>query len=114
MKPIKFIHDLERLRNHPLHATMEELFAMYTDPPQRPEDDGWLVLIEHDDVDRLLTDLDMPWKLSEVPFEGVHKVNGCFYAVYLANNQFGIGFLIPNEAWLPAELRRHLENHLDP
>jgi hypothetical protein len=50
--------------------------------------------------------------LSEVPFEGVTMVDGFFYAVYLANNQFGIGFLIPDAEWLPGELRRHLEEHI--
>ncbi|MFV2045282.1 MAG: hypothetical protein ACC700_18870 [Anaerolineales bacterium] len=36
--------------------------------PYMPEDDGYLVLMERGDVDRVLDDLDMPWKLSEVPF----------------------------------------------
>ncbi len=114
MKTIKSIPDLERLRDHPLHSTLKDLFAMYTDLPYTPEDDGYLVLIERDDVDRVLTDLDMPWKLSEVPFEGITMVDGHFYAVYLANNQFCTGLLIPDEDWLPGELRRHLEDHLDP
>jgi hypothetical protein len=38
----------------------------------RPEDDGYLVLIEPGDVDRVLDDLDVPYRLSEVPFEGVN------------------------------------------
>ncbi len=114
MKTIKSIPDLERLRDHPLPSSLKELFAMYTDPPYRPEDDGYLVLIEPGDVDRVLDDLDMPWKLSQVPFEGVTMVDECFYALYLPNNQFCTGFLIPNEDWLPGELRRHMEDHLDP
>ncbi len=113
MKTIKSIPDLERLRDHPLHSTLKDLFAMYTDPPYTPEDDGYLVLIEPDDVDRVLDDLDMPWKLSEVPFEGVHMVDGCFYAVYIPNNQFTLGLCIGDEDWLPDDVRRHLEDHLD-
>ena len=34
-------------------------------------------------------DLDMPWRLSEVPFEGVTVIGGCFHAVYLANYHLG-------------------------
>ena len=123
MKTFKSTSDVEQLRNDPIHSpiydTVKELvvpvIAEYTDSaPYRPEDDGWLVLIERDDAARVLTDLNMPWKLSHVPFEGVTMVDGCFYAVYLANNQFGIEFLIPDEDWLPGELRRHLVDHLDP
>jgi len=120
MKTFKSIADVEQFRSHPLHATVESLVVpvlkFYTNSGHtyRPENDGWLVLIESQDVDRVLDDQDMPYRLSEVPFEGVTVVDGCFYAVYLANNQFALGFLIPDEAWLPGDVRRHLEAHLDP
>ena len=64
-------------------------------PDYRPQDDGYLVLIEPADVDRILDDLDMPYRLSEVPFEGVTMVDGCFHAVYLATlveTNHGSGF----------------------
>ena len=116
MKTFKSIHNVARFRGHPLHDTVKELFlpviAEY--PNYRPEDDGYLVLIEPGDVDRVLSDLDIPWRLSEVPFEGVTVIDGCFHAVYLANNQFALGFLIPDEDWVTGELRRHLEANLDP
>jgi len=116
MKTFKSIPDVEQLRNHPLHATIKKLVSMMIAeyPSYRPEDDGYLVLIEPGDVDRVLDDLDVPYRLSEVPFEGVTVIDGCFHAVYLANNQFALGFLIPDEAWLPGWLRRVLEAHLDP
>jgi len=116
MKTFKSIPDLEQLRNHPLHATIKSLVAPVISeyPEYRPEDDGWLVLIEHGDVDRVLDDLDVPYRLSEVPFEGVTVVDGCFHAVYLANNEFGLDFLIPDADWLPGEVRRVLVDHLDP
>ena len=116
MKTFKSIADVDRLRNHPLHATIESLFLsiIAATPDYRPEDDGWLVLIEPGDVDRVLDDLDVPHRLSEVPFEGVTVVDGCYHAVYLANNQFALGFLIPDADWLPGEVRRVLEAHLDP
>jgi len=119
MKTFKCIADVEQLRNHPLHATVESLVVpvinAYTDDfPYRPENDGYLVLIESQDVDRFLDDLDLPHRLSEAPFEGVTVIDGCFLAVWLPNNQFGLDFLIPDEAWLPCDVRRHLEAHLDP
>ena len=88
MKTFKSIPDVEQLRNHPLRDTIESLVVpvlkFYADSghPCRPENDGYLVLIESQDVDRVLDDLDMPYRLSEVPFEGVTVVDGCFYAVY--------------------------------
>jgi hypothetical protein len=120
MKTFKCIADVERFRNHPayasLHDTVESLvtpvIAEY--PEYHPEDDGYLVLIEPADVDRVLSDLDMPYRLAEVPFEGVTVVDRCFHAVYLANNQFALGFLIPDADWLPGKVRRVLEAHLDP
>jgi hypothetical protein len=116
MKTFKSITDVEQFRDHPLHATVQSLVStMIADCPEyRPEDDGWLVLLEPGDVDRVLDDLDMPYKLFEVPFEGVTKVDGCFLAVWLPNNQFGLDFLIPDEASLPCDVRRHLEAHLNP
>jgi hypothetical protein len=120
MKTFKSLPDLEQLRNHaayaPLHATVQSLFlSIVADCPEyRPEDDGYLVLLEPADVDRVLDDLDMPYRFAAVPFEGVSMIDGCFLAVWLPNNQFGLDFLIPNEDWLPGDVRRHLENHLDP
>ena len=52
MKTFKSVSDLEQLRNDPLYATVESLVAPvineYTD--YRPEDDGYLVLIEPGDA----------------------------------------------------------------
>ena len=115
MKTFKSIADVEHARHHPLHATIKELASTFmTESDYRPEDDGYLALLEREDVDRVLDDLDMPYRLSEVPFEGVSIIDGCFLAVYLPNNQFGLDFLIPDAEWLTGEARRHLEDHLDP
>jgi hypothetical protein len=118
MKTFKSIPDVEQLRNHgayaPLHATVKELVStMIADYPEYvPEDDGYLVLIEPQDTARVLDDLDMPWRLSEVPFEAVTVFDGLFHAVYLPNNQFALSLLVPNEEWLPEDVRRHLEAHI--
>ena len=119
MKTFKSISDVEQVRDDPVYAsiydTVKQLVATYTDDPSyRPHDDGYVVLLEPDDVDRVLDDLDIPYRLSEVPFEVVSMIDDHFYGLYLANNQFGISFLIPDAEWLPDELRRHLEKNLDP
>jgi len=115
MKTFKSISDVDRIRNEPVHATIEKLVAVFAEQtPYRPADDGYLVLIGPDAVDRDLNDLDMPYRLSEVPFEGVTVVDGHFHSVYISNNQFALSFLIPDANWLPGEVRRHLEAHLDP
>jgi hypothetical protein len=68
MITFKSIADVEHIHHHPLHATVKSLFlSIINDYPEyRPEDDGYLVLIEPGDVDRVLDDLDMPYRLSEV------------------------------------------------
>jgi hypothetical protein len=116
MKTFKSITEVEQLRDHPLHATVKSLVSLIVAdyPEYRPEDDGYLVLIEPGDVARVLDDLDMPWRLSVTPFEVVTVIDGGFLTVWLPNNQFGLDFLIPDEAWLPDDVRRHLEAHLDP
>jgi hypothetical protein len=118
MKTFKSISDVEQVLGTPVHDTVRELVVpvieSFSDSaPYRPEDDGYLVLIERDDVDRILEDLDMPYRLSEVPYEAVDMIDGHFHAFYIPNNQFCIDFLIPDEAWLPDVLRKHLEDNLD-
>ena len=116
MQTFKSVASVEALRDSPLQATLKNLVAMVIEdqPDYRPEDDGYFALIEPGDSARVLSDLDLPWRLSEVPFEGVTMIDGCYHAVYLANNQCGLSFLIPDAEWLPGELRRQLEENLDP
>ncbi len=112
MKTFKSITDLEQLRNHPLHDTVKEIISPYIDDPEyRPQDDGYVALIEPGDVDRVLSDLDMPWRLSEVPFETVTMINQCLHCLYSPNCQFDLSILAPDEEWLPNDVRQHLEAH---
>ena len=115
MKTFKSVPDCKHIHDKGFQATIKKLVSTIINdyPEYVPEDDGYLVLIEPQDVDRVLDDLDMPYRLSEVPFEGVTVIDGCFLAVYLPNNQFGLDFLIPDADWLPENVRRHLEAHLE-
>ncbi|HBE92717.1 MAG TPA: hypothetical protein DDW55_09385 [Gammaproteobacteria bacterium] len=88
MITFKSIPDLEQVRNDPLYATIKSLFLPVISeyPDYRPGDDGYLVLMEPGDVDRGLDDLDIPYRLSQVPFEAVEMIGDHFHGVYIPNN----------------------------
>ncbi len=95
----------------PAYPVMDELIKLliddYTTPerPYLPDADGYQVLIEQGDVDRVLDLPELQCRLLDVPWEGASMRDGFFYAIYLANDEFGIGFLIPNLPWVKGELR---------
>ncbi|MEN8108278.1 MAG: hypothetical protein ABFS22_09750 [Pseudomonadota bacterium] len=95
--------DLEKLdRNHPAFPVVETLVKQLIDDftweghPYDADDQGYLVLIEPGDTDRVLTDIDMPWTLADVPWEGASMCQGFIYAVYLGTDDYGMGFVIPD------------------
>ena len=98
---------------------MEELVRVliddFNEPGQTysPDDFGYLVLIEPGDVDRVLSDVDMPWTLADVPWEGASMRHGFIYAVYLGTDDYGMGFVIPDADWINGRLREVLEGILD-
>ena len=109
---------LEKLApDHPVYPVMEELVELLIDDFNTNghpiEDFGYLVLIEPGDTDRVLTDIDMPWTLAQVPWEGASMRQGFIYAVYLGTDDWGVGFLIPDADWVNGELREVLNNILD-
>jgi hypothetical protein len=79
-----------------------------------PDNDGYIALIERDDVDRVIHELWSDRTLIDVPYEGVSKRDGFWTAIYLSDNQFGIIFLIPDREWLGDDLREVLEDNLVP
>jgi hypothetical protein len=79
-----------------------------------PDNDGYIVLPSKEDADREFDLFTPPRKLEDVYWEGVHVCSNHFVAVHLANNQFGLIFVIPDEDWLPNGLRRVLCENLVP
>jgi len=79
-----------------------------------PNADGWIVLIEEGDTGRVLDEIWDDWTLLDVPWEGITREGDFFLAVFLANNQFGICFVIPDEPWINGELRQVIEENLGP
>jgi hypothetical protein len=122
MIQFKSISDLSKLpSDDPAHPIIENLAQrlLVTDEsmayPYDPEADGWIVLIEPEDIDRPLTEIwgDDAYSLIQTPFEGVTLEKGMFVAVFLANNRFGIVFVIP-EAIAASNLKAVLEDNLIP
>ena len=110
MKTFKQHSDLEKLNSDdPAYPAMEELVRVliddFTEPGQsyNPDDFGYLVLIEPEDIDRELTEIDMPWTLEQVPWEGASMRDGFFYSVYLGTDDYGMGFVIPDAPWVNGE-----------
>jgi hypothetical protein len=112
--------DLEKLDpDSPIKPVMEELVSVliddFTEPGQSydADDFGYLVLIEPGDTDRVLTDIDMPWTLADVPWESASLRDGFIYDVYLGTDDYGMGFVIPDADWVNGKLRNVLEDILD-
>ena len=121
MLEFKSPEDLSKLpENHPAFPIVEDLVKrLITDYvaegwDYRPEDDGYTILIQEGDVDR---DLDEIWDgctLLTIPWEGIMLQGDFFIAIYLANNQYGLCFVIPDAPWVDGELRSSIEDILDP
>jgi hypothetical protein len=47
-------------------------------------------------------------------WEGIFLRNGFFIAIWLANNEYGLTFVIPDADWVTGELRDMIEDILDP
>jgi len=120
MREFKSVEDLSKLSpNHPAYPIVKDLVKrliinyIAEGYDYKPEDDGWIVLIEEQDKNRVLTEIWSDWTLLDIPWEGISLVGGFYQAVFLANDQFGLVFLIPNAPWLSNNLRRMIDDHLD-
>jgi hypothetical protein len=121
MITFKSTEDLSKLSpDDPAHATVEELIEQLItaySPIGRaydPEDDGYIILIEPEDADRELDELWDGCTLLNIPWEGIFLRDGFFTAIYLANNEYGLCFVIPDADWVTGELREMIEDILDP
>ena len=121
MITFKSAEDLGKLpHDDPAYATVKELvdqlITAYS-PPGRAydaEDDGYVILIEEGDVDRTLDELWDGCTLLNIPWEGIMLQGDFFIAIYLANNEYGLTFVIPDADWVTGELRTLIEDILDP
>lgn len=97
----------------PLHGacrgTLEALIGAYAEQggTYRWEDDGYVVLVEAGDADADLR-AECGYTLRDALFEGCVREEGVFLTCVLHNNQFGITLVVPDEPWLPADVRARL------
>ena len=121
MFTFKSPEDISKLpENHSARATVEELIQQLItaySPSGRsydPEDDGYIILIEPEDAYRELDELWEGCTLLSIPWEGIMLRDGYYTAIYLANNEYGLTFVIPDADWVTGELRELIEDILDP
>ena len=101
------------------HKVMQELVELLivncplNGQPYDPEEHGYLVLVEPGDLNRELNELGLLCRLSEIPWESAQRRGDFIFAVYLGTDEFGMGFLIPDESWVDGEFRAVLEEMLE-
>ena len=121
MITFKSPEDLSKLSpDDPAYSTVkeliEQLISAYS-PPGRAydaEDDGYIILIEPEDAQRTLDELWDGATLLNIPWEGIFLRDDFYIAIYLANNEYGLTFVIPDADWVTGELREMIEDILDP
>jgi hypothetical protein len=112
MITFKSTEDLNKLpADDPAYATVkeliEQLISAYS-PPGRAydaEDDGYIILIEPEDAQRELDELWDGCTLLTIPWEGIMKQGDYLIGIFLANNEYGLTFVIPDADWVDGELR---------
>ena len=121
MITFKSTEDLSKLSpDDPAFSTVKELvdrlITAYTQPgqPDNHEDYGYVILIEETDVNRTLDEIWDGCTLLDIYWEGIMLRDGYFIAIYLANNEYGLVFVIPDAPWVDGELRAMIEDTLDP
>ena len=121
MITFKCTEDLAKLSpTDPAHKTVQELvdrlITAYTLPgqPYNHEDYGYVILIEEADMNRTLDEIWDGCTLLSIYWEGIMLRDGFFIAIYLANNEYGLTFVIPDAPWVDGKLREFIEDILDP
>jgi hypothetical protein len=95
---------------------IKDLIEAYTweGHPYNPDWYGYIILVEPVDADRTLDELWDGATLLNIPWEGIMLKDGFFIAIYLANNEYGLSFAIPDAPWVDGELRSMIQDILDP
>ena len=95
---------------------VDRLITAYTEPgqPYNWQDYGYVILIEESDANRTLDEIWDGCTLLDIYWEGIMKQGDFFIAIYLADNEYGLVFVIPDAPWVNGELRQMIEDTLDP
>jgi hypothetical protein len=121
MITFKSTEDLNKLSpDDPSYPTVkeliEQLISAYTTPGRAydAEDYGYIILIQPEDAQRELDELWDGCTLLNIPWEGIMLRDGFYIGIWLANNEYGLTFVIPDADWVDGELRKMIEYILDP
>lgn len=80
-----------------------------------PDADGWVVLWEEADGNRPVTEIwNEDTRLTDLLWEGWTKQDGHFIGIFLANNQWGLCVVVPDEPWIHPDLCLSIAENLDP
>ena len=80
-----------------------------------PEAHGWLVLWEQTDGNRPVSEIwDDNTRLTDLLWEGWTQQDDHYIGVFLANNEWGLCVVVPDEPWIDPHLRHCIEETLDP
>jgi len=114
----KSTEDLSKLSpEDPAYPTVKELVDRLITAYGKPynwQDYGYVILIEEADVNHTLDAIWDGCTLLDIYWEGIMKQGDFFIAIYLANNEYGLVFVIPDAPWVDGELRAMIEDTLDP
>jgi hypothetical protein len=117
----KSTEDLAKLPpDDPAFPTVKDLvnrlIAEHTPPggTYNADDYGYVILIEESNVNRTLDEIWDGCRLLDIYWEGIMKQGDFFIAIYLANNEYGLVFVVPDADWVDGELRQMIEDTLDP
>ena len=118
MITFKSTEDLSKLPpSDPAFPTVQELVERLITAYGKPynwQDYGYVILIQEGDVDRTLDEIWDGCTLLNIYWEGIMKQGDFFIAIYLANNEYGLVFVIPDAPWVNDDLRQLIEDTLDP
>ena len=121
MITFKSTEDIAKLHpSDPAHPTVQELvdrlITAYSESgqPYNADDYGYVILIEEGDVNGTLDEIWDGCTLLDIYWEGIMLRDGFFIAIYLANNEYGLVFVIPDAPWVDGDLRAMIEDTLDP
>ena len=104
----------------PSHSTIKELIGRSVQESKRskhhwiPEQDGFFILVQPEDLGMTLEDLHPGQTLLSIPYEGAHYKDGHYIGVSLLNNQTSLVWVFPDADWLDDDLRAVLEDNLVP
>jgi hypothetical protein len=118
MEEIRSFDDLGRAHLPPDAAgaareSLATLLASFAEAGMRydPAVDGHIAVLEAADTDDTVR-ASLGYPLRDAVFEGVSRERGCFAAVVLHNNEFGITIVVPDAPWLDPALRERLSGEL--